>query len=294
LQRKWQFPSCNKTTFTIDFRLLYKDGFSSKLQEINMRFFYLLVLISVWSTEAIFAVYDRVYEGLRPEWAQYEGDLGGRLNLIRSFLPEDPIVFEVGGKDGDDSVKLAKLWEKGTIISFEANPGQFQIYEERAKAHPNMFGYNLAVNTYNGTAKFYLCWGTGGTDPVFEGASSLLVASEAMKIHYMGPVIEVPCVIFDDWCKENSIKKVDFMWLDLEGFELQFLSSSPNILNTVSVIYAETNFFKFREGTTQFKDLKRFLTANGFTMVAHWYNEGLQGDAVFVRNTLVKSKNLLK
>ena len=25
-----------------------------------------------------------------------------------------------------------------------------------------MFGYNLAVNNYNGTATFYLCWGTGG------------------------------------------------------------------------------------------------------------------------------------
>lgn len=76
------------------------------------------------------------------------------------------------------------------------------------------------------------------------------------------------------------------MWLDLEGFELQFLKSSPHILKTVKVIYTETNFFHFREGMTQYNDLKTFLEAEGFTVVAHWYSEGMQGDAIFVRGLL--------
>lgn len=254
-----------------------------------MKLGYMIVFTGILSVDALFCAFnDRLYEGLDPTWEQTGSNLIGRLDLINSFLPENPVVFEVGAKDGDDSVKLANMWPTGKIISFEANPNQFKFYEEKASAHSNMFGYNLAVNTYNGEATFHICWGTGGTDPVFEGASSLLEASEAMEIHYMGPKITVPCVIFDDWCQENHVEHVDFMWLDLEGFESQFLSSSPRIVDTVKVIYTETNFFKFRKGTTQFDDLKAFLRDQGFTPIAHWYNEGLQGDAIFVRTSLLK------
>ena len=237
---------------------------------------------------------DRLYNGLDPAWEQSGSSLQGRLDLINSFLPANPVVFEVGAKDGDDSIKLARMWPTGTIISFEANPNQFKFYEEKASNFSNMIGYNLAVNTYNGHATFHVCWGTGGTDPVFEGASSLLEPSKDMEIHYMGPKITVPCVIFDDWCRNNNVQKVDFMWLDLEGFESQFLSSSPKILSTVNAIYTETNFFKFRKGTTQFHDLTKLLASHGFTVIAHWYNEGLQGDAIFVRTSLLKQRKLIK
>lgn len=251
-----------------------------------MKLFSTYLALSIFSTASIFSAYnDRLYEGINPNWIEIDANLQGRLNLINQFLPENPTVFEVGAKDGDDSVKLAKMWPTGTIISFEANPNQFQFYKEKAINFPNMLGYNLAVNTYNGFATFHLCWGTGGTDPVFEGASSLLAPSEAMAIHYMGPDITVPCVVFDDWCIENNVNSVDFIWLDLEGFESQFLNSSPHILSSVKVIYTETNFFKFREGTTQFLDLKKLLAQFGFEMIAHWYNEGLQGDAIFVKSS---------
>lgn len=229
---------------------------------------------------------DPHYEGINPAWAKAD-TFEKRLGIICQFLPENPTVFEVGAFDGSDSVKFAKLWPNGVIVSFEAHPERFAQYKEKALNFSNMHGYNLAVNTYNGTAEFFLCWGTNGTDPSFEGASSLLPASESMKIHYMGPTITVPCVVLDDWCEENKINAFDFMWLDLEGFELQFLKSSPRILSTTKVIYSETNFYEFRQGTSQYADLRSFLESQGFKMVAHWYNEGLQGDAVFVRTELL-------
>lgn len=260
-----------------------------------MKLLFSFSLASTLLAGSLFSAYnDRCYEGFNPAWEQTGSSLQGRLDLINSFLPGNPVVFEVGAKDGDDSVKLAKMWPTGTIISFEANPGQFKSYEEKAKNFSNMFGYNFAVNTYNGYATFNLCWGTGGTDPVFEGASSLLEPSKAMEIHYMGPKITVPCVIFDDWCRNNDVQNVDFMWLDLEGFESQFLSSSPKILSTVKVIYTETNFFEFRKGTTQFHELKKMLASHGFTVIAHWYNEGLQGDAIFVRTSLLKDTGVIR
>ena len=104
-----------------------------------------------------------------------------------------------------------------------------------------------------------------------------------MKIHYQGPCITVPCVILDDWCKQNRISHFDLLWLDLEGMELQILYNSPEILKTVKVIFTETNFRSFRLGMTLYHHLKAFLEKQGFRQLADWYDPKIQGNAIFVR-----------
>lgn len=199
------------------------------------------------------------------------------------FLPNNPIIFEAGGHYGLDTVKLSQKWPAGKIISFEPNPHAFEKLLALSKTKANVFPYPFAVANFNGKSIFYVCYGTNGDNPEYEGASSLLPASEGMKIHYQGPQVLVDCFILDDWCCENGVDKIDFMWLDLEGMELQTLESSPEILKTVSVIYTETNFYPFRVGMTQYAALKQFLEKSGFIMLSHWYREGLQGDAIFIR-----------
>lgn len=232
---------------------------------------------------SLFGAYlDPSYEGIHPSWKAMV-NVEERLAIVDKYLPENPTVFEAGAFDGQESLKMSKFWPSGKIISFEPNPSRFDDYKKTTKGCTNTFGYNLAVNTYKGLATFYLCWGYGGNNPVFEGASSLLEPTIAKRKDYEGPLIDVSCVILDDWCKENGVEKVDFMWLDLEGFELQLLKSSPDILKTVRVIYTETNLKLLREEMTQFPELSEFLVQNGFQMIAHWYAEGYQGDAIFVR-----------
>ncbi len=207
-----------------------------------------------------------------------------RLDLIDRFLPEKPVIFEAGAHYGTETIQFVERWPEVTVISFEPNPHAFKELWERTKDIPNIYPYRLAASDYNGKATLYVCHGTDEDNAEYEGASSLLEPSEWMKVHYQGPKIRVPCVVLDDWCKENKVKRIDFMWLDLEGMELQVLKSSPKILGTVRVIYTETNFKEFRKGMTQFKDLRKFLEDSGFTLLAHWYREGLQGDAIFIKN----------
>jgi FkbM family methyltransferase len=213
--------------------------------------------------------------------------LGAYFDVFENWLP-DPIIFEAGGHNGEDTVIFSKRFPNGKIISFEPNPTAFEKLLKATSDSSNVYAHNLAVNNKNGFATFYVCHGPHGTDPIYDGASSLLEPSNSMKIHYMGPRIEVPCVILDDWCKENSIDHIDFMWLDIEGSELAVLKSSPEILKTVKVIYTETNFYKFRKGTALFKDLKTFLTKSGFKLVVHWYTPKIQGNAIFAKNSIFK------
>ncbi len=221
--------------------------------------------------------YEAGFEGVFEEYKYYPLDLIGR------FIPENPIIFEAGAYDGTDSVKLSEKWPKGRILSFEPNPSSFAKFLVRTEECSNVEGHNIAVNLFNGFATLNVCYGYTGDDPIFQGASSLLEPSDWKSLDYQGPKVSVPCVVLEDWCKEQQIDHIDFMWLDLEGMELQLLKSSPEILKTVKVIYTETNFLPFRVGMTQYGDLREFLENEGFRLLSHWYAKDYQGNAIFIR-----------
>lgn len=238
-------------------------------------------ILFIFLTSLVFAdPYPQRFEGLYPEYG------GNPLELIQRFIPENPVIFEAGAHYGEDSIKFATRWPLGKILSFEPNPHAFELFLKTTEGYSNIYGFPIAISNYNGTATLYVCYGTNGNEVIFEGASSLLEPSEEMEIHYQGPKVEVPCMILDDWCEINGIHNIDFMWLDMEGLELQVLSASPKIFDTVKAIYVETNFYKFRKGTTLYNDLKNFLESKGFKMLSHWYMESIQGNAIFVRKEL--------
>lgn len=216
----------------------------------------------------------------------FKNSYGLSVGLISSFLPYNPVVLHAGAYVGTESVVFAKIWEKGKILAFEPNPTRFEKLVENTQAFANIKPFNMALNTYRGKAEFFLCYGTGGTNPIFDSASSLLAPTPQIAIHYQGPKIMVECVNLDEWCSDNQIDRIDFMRLDLQGLELQVLTSSPRILKTVKVIHVLTNLYPFRKGTTIFANLKAFLEKNGFFLIEHHYQEGLQGSAVFLQTRI--------
>lgn len=234
----------------------------------------LLIFLSCFSLSAD---YPYRFEGIFEEYYTHP------LDLIDMFLDQKVVIFEAGGHYGDDTLRFSRKWPDSTIITFEPNPHAFQMLSDATKDLPNVSRFPYAVGDHNGTTILNVCYGTNGNEECYEGASSILEPSDGMKQHYQGPKVEVPCVILDDWCQENNIDHFDFLWLDLEGFELQALKSSPKILSKAKIIYTETNFQMFRLGMTQYHELKTFLLANGFQLLSHWYHEGLQGNAIFVR-----------
>lgn len=242
-----------------------------------MKLIFSAFVLALFTTISSFSSYPERFEGLFPEYRDKP------LDLIEKFLPADPVIFEAGGHYGTETETFAKKWPKSTIISFEPNPAAFDKLCNVAKNYPNIFPYQLAVGHSNALLPFYICYGSTGDNPIYEGASSLLPPSDYMKIHYQGPTIIVQCVRLEDWLLENNVEQIDFMWLDLEGNEFQALMGMGNKLDQVAAIFIETNFQEFRQGMTQYKYLKGFLERKGFRLLSHWYAEGMQGNAIFIK-----------
>ncbi len=204
------------------------------------------------------------------------------------FLPYNPIIFQAGALYGAETAQIAKTWPKGRVIAFEPNPHAFLLLQRKIyNDHlTNIEPYNLAVSDSNGLGTLRICYGIQGRDPAFEYASSLLPLTKEMEIYCQGPNISVPCVVLDDWCVENRIDHIDLLCLELEGYELQVLRKSPEILKTVKAICIKTIRHPHREGMTQYNELKKFLESSQFVLVSHWYKPEIEGHALFLSREL--------
>lgn len=246
-----------------------------------MKFFTLFFAIQL-----IAADYPARFEGILGEPRE---NISNLIHNVQLFLPYNPIIVEVGGYEGEHTKHLSKGYPDGRVIVFEPNPRAFQRLLENTAELANVTAVNSALSTYEGMAKLYLNHGVYCNDPTLEKWSSLLegfcLGTDRFNC-FRGPTVEVPCVVLDDWCKSHEIDHIDFLQLDVEGFELQILKSSPEILKTIPVIHTKTNLSQFRRETTSFRQLWAFLEANEFTLLCHWYREGLQGEATFVQTKI--------
>jgi len=209
------------------------------------------------------------------------------MPIVKPYLPNNPIIIEAGAFNGHESILFAKTWPQATIYSFEPVPQIFELLQNNTKNFSQIHCFQLALSNKNGCAPFVVSEEKNRPN-IPSAAGSLLIPKEHWKNSstLFNKMIVVPTIILDDWAKKNDISNVDFLWLDTQGTELDILKSSPGILATVKVIYIEVEFIEAYAGQPLYSDIKKFLEAQGFKVIArdfddppkHWY-----GNVVFVR-----------
>lgn len=85
----------------------------------------------------------------------------------------------------------------------------------------------------------------------------------------------------------------NFINLDIQGVELRALKSLGKLIELVDYIYVEVNKKMVYRGGTNVKELDDFLFTSGFARkCTRWYLREGWGDALYIRLTAVKDKNL--
>lgn len=199
--------------------------------------------------------------------------------LIAQFLPTDPVIVEAGAQFGEDTSWMSKLWPQGKIYAFEPNPASYKHLLEVATKTTNIFPQPLALAKVKGVAAFY----------VAGGASSLLKPTDSFNNAYFKADLKNPIMVqtitLEQWARENNVQVIDFLWLDMEGNELNALEGAGPILDTVKAIYTEVNLQQFWHGAVQHKQLEAWLIERGFEkkwedIVPNWH-----GNVLFVRKS---------
>ncbi|HJZ24264.1 MAG TPA: FkbM family methyltransferase [Candidatus Babeliales bacterium] len=200
--------------------------------------------------------------------------------LLKKILPANPIIIEAGAQFGEDTQWMSQLWPQGKIYAFEPSPESFAELQKIAAKYHNITATQIALSNTKEELPFYLAG----------GASSLLKPQDSFNNDYFHsdlnhPII-VPVVTLDEWAANNNVTTIDFMWLDMEGNELNALEGALNSLQNVKLIYTEVNLQKFWHGCAMYDDVKAWMEKHGFTeiwsdIVPHWH-----GNVLFINTNL--------
>lgn len=193
--------------------------------------------------------------------------------MAKCFIPYDAVVVEIGAFEGVGTEGLGRAYPYGQVYAFEPNPRAYLELSNRIKPFTNVLPINLAVGSSKG---YTILWGE-------EENGSLLNWNNDKQ------GIKVPCVVLDDWCKKNGIDHIDFLRLDVGGGEWTIIQSSPDILKTVWVIVTKTYLTPSKKSMVSYHLLKMLLENLDFTLLTHCYEEGKEGEAIFVRKCLYDS-----
>lgn len=208
--------------------------------------------------------------------------LGISKEYIAEYLPINPVIVEAGAHIGIDTIEMSEIWKNGQIHAFEPVPELYSKLIENTRYLKNIKHYQYALAELSGSAEINISHGNS------DGSSSLMKPKEHLKVHpnvYFEKKITVQTVNLDDWAENLEIRKVDFLWLDLQGYELKVLKSAPKILYTVNAIYTEVSLKEMYENASLYDEVKSWLYSNGFVVEKEDLRWSDMGNVFFVRNT---------
>jgi len=214
------------------------------------------------------------------------------FQYIKQYIPTNPVIVEAGAFDGHETLRMLAVWPEATIHAFEPIPVIFKKLEENTVHLPNVHRYKIALSDVTGTSKLYVAEKPDRPDFPTQASSLRMPKERLLHSPIQFPyTINVPTITLDDWAQKYAIPKVDLLWLDMQGHELDALTAARALLKTVSVIHVEVSFIEGYLGQAQYPEVKTWLENAGFVMIGRDFSDQpakFFGNALFVQQELVK------
>lgn len=208
------------------------------------------------------------------------------LPIALLYLPKNPVIIDCGAYTGEETLEMLEQWPDATIHAFEPIPDIYTRLQKRVRDYPSIHTYQVALADLVGPMKMYV-----SEHPQERGvssqSSSLLKPKEHLRYsEILFPrSLTVACTTLDAWAERHGVDHVDFLWLDMQGYELPMMKASPCIMATVKVILTEVEFCEAYKDQAQYREVRAWLEQQGFEMVAFSDINQWFGDALFVRKS---------
>jgi FkbM family methyltransferase len=199
---------------------------------------------------------------------------------IQKYLSKSPVILEAGACDGRDTLQMATLWPTSQIHSFEPIQVLYAAAQTKLRGSKNVTLYPFALSDRTGRTTLHVSSGLS------EGSSSILAPLKHLEVHpdvKFENTVEVEGYTIDDWAKRNSVDRIEFMWLDMQGVEFKVLQASPVIFSTVKVIFTEVSLIETYKGVLLYPEFKRWMEQQGFTVALEDLPYPDMGNVLFIR-----------
>jgi len=202
-------------------------------------------------------------------------------DLIKSFGIVPRTILEIGSMDGVDAKEMKKIFPCSKVMAIEALPDNYNKY---LKTLEEIETFNIIISDYDGISKFH--------KKNINGIHSIYNRGD----NYGTKILSLPCCKLDTFCKDNNIKGLDAIKIDVEGATYEVLVGGKNVLKNVSILHIETESYQFFINQHLHKDVEKILYGLNFkcvkmTKVCHNDSNPSQAqyDSVWINKNLIKN-----
>ena len=184
----------------------------------------------------------------------YENDI---VQFLKREIPDGAVFFDIGANIGSIGLPVVKQKQNIKYFGFEASPNVF-AYLQKNFTQNNIRHFalhNKLVHKDDGeTMKFY---------------QSDLYGKSSLSPTYSNEAVEIESLSIDKYCAENNIPCIDWMKVDVQGFELFVFEGMKKMLQEKRVknILFEFEAWAEIEAGVEPGSAKKYIEETGYELL---------------------------
>lgn len=211
------------------------------------------------------------------DWHLYFGFKDEGRDVLFSKVAKGDTVIDVGANVGDTLMNFAKsVGSDGLVYGFEPDKNNFERLTKNIslnKSIQNMKAFNIGLGDEEGEYLIKM----NETEPGNAGSKRIIGASKSDSPNEMKVTIKK----LDDYMDQLKVSKIDFIKMDIEGFELKALTGAIDTINKYRPkLFLELHDVKLREQGSDGNQLLKFLEDLGYTSVNVDTNKAISSGGV--------------
>jgi FkbM family methyltransferase len=216
----------------------------------------------------------------------------GRL-WKRAFDDGVTVIWDVGSRDGEQSLQLLQQFPGAEGVAFEPNPDTAHLVAAAAASSSRLTFIPVALSAEDGEVAFMkidrertqTTWVDGNP-----GASSLYVASTNYPYEkYVQTPVNVSAKRAETFLASGE-PVPNIVWMDVQGAELDVLRGFGSALDEVGLISVELSLREMYIGQALATEVVEFMASRGFLWWQCPNRGGWQFDAIFVDSRKIRPR----
>jgi FkbM family methyltransferase len=182
---------------------------------------------------------------------------------------QEIIIFDVGANIGQYTLELVKVFDmnKTKIFCFEPSPAAFQQLVASIRETANVFLFNTGLGEKDEKRMLY-------TDFKGSDLGSLYDLKTPFRPFANRNAEMVEIISLENFCRENHIRRIDFLKMDIEGHELKVLEGALNMIKSRNIKYIQFEFGPCNiDSRTYFRDY--FFLLNEYYKIYRIVQDGI-------------------
>jgi 2-O-methyltransferase len=204
-----------------------------------------------------------IYYSLKGEPPVVESSLDKQL-IAQLVSKPNPTILEIGSNDGTNTLWFLEIFAAPRIFCFEPDPRAATRFRQNIGGSPAVTFHQYAIGNKNGKQTFYMSSGQE-SETMPEGwdcSGSIRKPKNHLQVHpwcKFEKKISVETKTLDTWCAENGVGCIDFIWMDVQGAEIDIIQGGQTALRNTRYLFTEYSNKELYEGQLSLRQLLKKL-----------------------------------